>query len=94
MRLLEKYQNMDHSDVMYHPNLAHDIALMEKELKTAPESQDEFRQFLLNLLNAINQESDSIKTELSNHSNTMDMIEKNTAACLAYLKPKNTKGKL
>lgn len=90
MRLLEKYQNMNHSEIMYHPDLAHDIALMEKELN----NKDDVRQFLIKLLEAIETETDAIKAELNAHAETMDTFEKNTAACLAYLKPKNTKGTL
>ena len=93
MRLLKKYQDMDFSAIMYHPDLAHDIALIEKEM-TDSQSQDDIRHFLTKLLKAIETEADSIKSELNSRSATMETIEKNTAACLAYLKPKNTKGNI
>lgn len=91
MRLLKKYQNLDHSEIMFHPDLAHDIALIKEELPDI-NSQDEVRQFLLTLLEAINIEIDAIKNKLKDRSSEMDTIERNAKACVAYLKPLNTKG--
>lgn len=92
LRIVEKYTNHNGAPLS-HPDLAQDITLLQNQMPRATaEEKEQAKEFLTSLMADIIDRIDTIKTELDGKAEVIDKLQKTTEACLAYTKPKGSKG--
>lgn len=87
VHLLEKYkdQNLEKS-LLDVEQVMHDIRLIQNETKDAGQTtKDQFNKFLHDLLNVIEQETETLVTELKDKNKSLDSIQRSSEACIAYM---------
>ena len=92
LRIIEKYTNHNGAPLS-HPDLAQDITLIQNAMPNASDDETaKATEFLKSLMGDIQSQIDKNTKELDGKADEMDMLKKTTDACLAYLKPKRSKG--
>jgi len=91
LRIIEKYN--DHNGTpLSHPDLAQDITLIQNAMPNASDNETtKATEFLKSLMGDIQSQIDKNTKELDGKTDAMDMLQKTTDACLAYLKPDGSK---
>ncbi len=84
-QILKKYQDMDLTDIVSHPDIARDIAIIQKSNTSI---DDQTSNFLRDLGQAIEIKTSLIENEMSDLKNEIDAIQTRTEANLAYRKQK------
>jgi hypothetical protein len=94
LRKLEKYDDLDSQQKLFHPELAQDIALIQNEMSAMNDSDLEIaKEFLNNLAQDIETTIGDLEKELADKPQVMNQIQRTMDACLAYSKAPTQKDK-
>lgn len=92
LSIIEKYQQ-DGVSVLDHPDLAQDITFLQNYMPKANNDEEkQIKDFMASLLPTVEQEVLKLEKELATKSDSIDLIRKNSEACLAYNNNKGQKG--
>lgn len=91
---LQKYGNKDAEEILSVPHLERDIHDISKQLDTLDEAlRDEVEKTLAHISRSVEEQIQYLHGEMADKKDTIDRSQKNTDACLAYLKSGKGPGK-
>jgi len=92
LRLIKKYDDLNDTEKLSHPDLAQDIAWIQNHIDSwTGIEKNHATDFLKNLQGDLKNKIHEIEEELKNKPEAMQHVQKTMEACLAYSKTHTTK---